>query len=363
MKKLLKILISHIDLDGYGSNILFRQVGFDDIMEFNFDNGESIENGIDEVFDAILRFNNENFAEHGGAETEIFIVDICPSKEKLEMLAQIVSVKAIHIFDHHMTNITKTEGVNKVTATIVTKHDDGSVASGTSLFYEAMQERYHPFCTDFSHYISTLVKYIKCYDTYEWKNMGNEGLLCKELNVFFNMFENKNDFVDFMLNKPHLTHVSQFKEFQHVFDEAIQLIVKQKLMTEQALIDEILNDPDSVYHGTLMEYHNDGPGEKYNVVYYIQDKRFETISELAFQYLTKYEDVDVFIGIDLKTKVFGFRTIKEHINTAELFAKPIGGGGHPKASGAPLFRRYVSDAIARFIIDSLSDAFNSIDFN
>jgi len=58
--------------------------------------------------------------------------------------------------------------------------------------------------------------------------------------------------------------------------------------------------------------------------------------ELAVQFLTKHPQFDVFVGVSLTFKNLAFRTIREDIDTAEIFAKPGGGGGHPKASGCPI---------------------------
>jgi len=364
MKKILHVLISHIDLDGYGANFLFRKIGFDNVLEFNFDNGESIENGVDEVYDAILKFNNENFAESGDPETYIFIVDICPSKEKLMKLASIPTVNTIHIFDHHMTNVPKTEGVPKAVTNFKTKHDNGSVASGTSIFYEAMlrSEIERPFGYDHNGYIGTLVKYIACYDTYEWKNMGHEGKLCKELQTFFMMFEDKEEFLQFMLNQPHRAYIADLDgQYQHVFDGSIQMMVKQKLIAEQKYIDTILNDPNAVYIGNIF-YDTDRPimdsdnkvqvgweQESHSAAFYIHDKRLGSMSEIANQYLVKNTNIDVFVAIDLRDKSFGFRTIRDDINTAVLFAEPNGGGGHPKASGCPMDSSIASQYLRDFV--------------
>jgi oligoribonuclease NrnB/cAMP/cGMP phosphodiesterase (DHH superfamily) len=60
------------------------------------------------------------------------------------------------------------------------------------------------------------------------------------------------------------------------------------------------------------------------------------ISELAFQFLTKNPEIDVFVGINIGGGELGFRCIRDDLDTGGIFAKPMGGGGHPKASGCPL---------------------------
>lgn len=357
MRKQLKVLISHVDLDGYGANILFRYMNFDNVMIYNFDNGPSIENGIDVVYEDIRHYINSNFAS-GGVDVEIFIVDICPSREMLTLLAQLVCVRCIYVFDHHMTNQEKTIDVDKVIAEFRTTslNDRKVVASGTSIFYDFLNEKYS--FTDTCNYISTLVRYISCYDTYEWKKMGNEGLLCKELNVFFNMFENKEAFVDYMLTQPAVFHISPFNGLQHVFNGTSQLLVRQKMLIEQSIIDSVLNDPNSIYRGIILQSETGGIGyTRYKAAYYIMDNRLDSISEVGNQYLVKNVDIDVFVGIDLRNKTLGFRTIDPTINTAEFFAKPLDGGGHPKASGAPLPENYVSDVLEKLIRDTVGGSF------
>ena len=61
------------------------------------------------------------------------------------------------------------------------------------------------------------------------------------------------------------------------------------------------------------------------------------ISEVAYQFLQKYPEYDVFASFTLaRGGEFSFRTQNENIDAGAVFAKPIGGGGHPKASGSPV---------------------------
>ena len=78
------------------------------------------------------------------------------------------------------------------------------------------------------------------------------------------------------------------------------------------------------------------------------------MSELAHQFLTKHPEFDIFVSFSLwKGGEFSFRTIKDDLDLGKDVASPIGGGGHPKASGAQINDEF-RDELMNMIINYLN---------
>jgi hypothetical protein len=62
----------------------------------------------------------------------------------------------------------------------------------------------------------------------------------------------------------------------------------------------------------------------------------EYIPEIMYQYTNAHPGIDVFITVDLRRGTISFDTTCDDIDTAALFAIPLGGEGSPRSSSAPL---------------------------
>ena len=322
-----EVLLTHTDLDGAGCRIIYElrmlYSGLDKNKDWKVyhcnNNGPKGINAISE--DLIV-------SKEIGGETIVTIADICPSKEVIEHLRD--HCKEVYIFDHHFTaefakNI---EGIN---ATIVSEASEGlsiRKESGTSLLWLEYVDRatkdknnfmYQMFDTSsVSKYkwdfIAYLVNEIRLYDTYEWKKEND--LIARRLQLLWQLLR---------------------------MDKFCNHYIKRIMMLES---DEKLIYPEyDIFIDAKLDFTNETISNfSKNDCYIIDVKGYKTalvvkatmanVSELAYQFLTKNPDIDIFALFSLYDGgTFAFRTQKDYINMGE-FAESLGGGGHPKSAGA-----------------------------
>lgn len=316
------ILFTHDDLDGAGCRVIFelfmgsleKGKEFDVINCGNLSINTDVQNALDRE-------------DYIGEDTVIYFADICPSIEVATMLLN--RFKRIVICDHHRTNFPITNVISD--AIIMPEDSFGRLESGTSILYRYFCElmmrsnneeefKYlRSFYTGRSGAIlSFFVDTVRSYDTYEWKTTNN--ILAKKLQLLFFLLG-----MDRFCKK----YVDRIRQDTIPSEELIipgdMEFIDAKLEFEQKIIDNItIGD---VYDVEVM-------GLK---TAFMITPIAANISEVAFQFLNKYPQFDLFASMTLaRGGEFSFRTIRDDLDVGEFIAKPIGGGGHPKASGAPL---------------------------
>jgi oligoribonuclease NrnB/cAMP/cGMP phosphodiesterase (DHH superfamily) len=301
------VLFTHCDLDGAGCRIIYeiyyramrKGMTFDVV---NCGNG----NDITEKVETFLEKHKDDMDKN----TEIIFADICPFPETLQMLMN--DFDDIKIFDHHKTALDIKDILPS--AVIVPVNDEGKMECGTSLLYKHFLYDKRPDLTISHSTCCIFVETVRSYDTYEWKETNNMN--AKKMQVLFTMLGMDrfcdNEFVNITNRLP------LFRDHELEFIDA-------KIEYEQKMIDNVT--PDNVISLTVRGYkaalfmHNGSTN----------------ISELGYQFLGKYPEFDIFVGFSMfKKGTFEFRTRRDDIDLGAEIAKPIGGGGHPKASGAPL---------------------------
>lgn len=322
------ILFDHDDLDAAGCRILFTiahhhmKYGKDYII-VNCSN-TLVDESVNETI------NRDDVDEN----TIIYITDICPSREVLEHVAE--KFKTVKIFDHHRTNFFATWVVPD--AVIVPENNLGVLESGTSLLFKhfvqvANNDPLDPRATYFLEsttpdehtanfkFISNLTEHIRSYDTYDWKNTNN--ITAKKLQTLFFMLGMER-FCKRYVNKIIETNIPD-SETDNMIEVNDSDFIDARMENEQRVIDSI--GPDDVYDVSIK-------GLK---AAFILSSAGANISELSSQFLTKYPEYDMFIGFSfIRGGEYSFRCKRDDIDTGGYIAEPIGGGGHPKASGAPL---------------------------
>ena len=168
LQELKVLIISHTDLDGFGSTIIGKHL-------LKYVTYKNLNN--DDVEDYI-----ENIISTGFYLTYdvIFICDLNVSKEYAEKMDSIKDFKEkLVLLDHHE----HAKYLNKYDwAKVVFDHKESK--SGTELFYDYLKENLNE---DIS-YIKDFAELIKIYDIWEWKNKYNgigKGLSAKNLNDLF----------------------------------------------------------------------------------------------------------------------------------------------------------------------------------
>lgn len=327
------ILFTHTDLDGAGCRIIFELIHMDkikgkDYLIINSDN-KSIN---DNVYNTLNEYKNNI-----NKDTEICFADICAKNDCLLYLKE--NFKTIHIWDHHISNMVANEVIEN--ATIIVENDMGIKQCGTSLlfqYYAGLNEKIKIFDKKYNqNLISEFVDTVRSYDTFEWKSTNN--MQAKYLVTLYFLL-NMESFCD-----KYVKILSDVNSKQLISDNDMQFI-KSKLDFEQSVIDKLT--PDHVYQLNLKGYK----------VAFLLGSRGANVSELSHQFLTKYPEFDVFISFRLNEQnSFSFRTIKNNINVAEIFAEPLGGGGH--AAAAANFIGYDTvDELFKILFNKLKETEN-----
>ena len=359
------ILFTHDDLDGAGCRIIYElahqhlQKGTDYLV-VNCPNGGADENVMRVIESGIIDKN-----------TEICFGDIVASRETLEYLVKNFNMPKI--WDHHRTNFFATWIVPD--AVIVPENELGVMQSGTSLMYQyysalAIENPTNTRSKFFSsnyipndkkelvnvvssksglrykiegakkrqEFIGEFIDTIRSYDTYEWKETSN--ITAKKLQTLFILL-GMEKFCEYYLNRIIDMDKHSLTSNDIISKEDIKF-VDAKLENEQRIIDSIT--PDDVYQIYVRGYKTAFALGGFGV----------NVSELAHQFLTKYPEFDIFVSFSLwRGGEFQFRTKRDNIDVGKDIALPIGGGGHPKASGARLDEE-VREEIVQMLINHLN---------
>lgn len=342
---MLKVIqFDHDDLDGAGCRIVFQ------IAHSHLEEGEDYEVihcsnvAVDEIVTKTIERADVN------EDTVIYFTDICASRDVMEIVAK--KFKTVKVFDHHRTNFFVTWIIPD--AVIVPENSMGVLESGTSLLFQhfcelAATDPYDPrslhfldstslkkAVDDFKPYgalapmydkytegidtfkmFSELVCHVRSYDTYEWKESNN--LTAKKLQTLF-----------FLLGmdrfcKRYVNRIENGPNGCEIIDPNDLDFADAKLEYEKRVIDSI--GIDDVYDVSI----------KGMRAAFILSSAGANISEVSHQFLTKHPEFDIFIGFSFsKGGEYSFRTTRDDLDLGATIAQPIGGGGHPKASGAPI---------------------------
>ena len=314
------VLFTHTDLDGVGCEIIYRlarPASPDRII---------ISSEIKNIDKNVMNLLKEI------EPSRITFADICASNDVLLMLKEAGHV--VEIYDHHPTNARCKEVIPEA---IIIPEKDGKMECGTSLLYNHYLMIYKMYQ---SHHIKTqgnpmfdsaydiacmfensdgmlplFVDTVRSYDTYEFKQTGN--ILAKELNVLFSMLGYKR-FADKYVEYLTVRHTE-------LIDSTSLEFVRAKMENEMDIINTFTMG--DIYKFTLN-------GLDCGLIF---GTKGTNISEFGYNFLSTHsDDLDVIILADLQGGTFQMRAVKEGIDLGKDICVPIGGGGHPKAAGAPI---------------------------
>lgn len=334
-----KILFTHVDLDGAGCKILFTlandpsKLG-NDYLVINCEN-----TNVDLLVEKTINENNVD------ANTLIYFADICASREILEMLKD--SGFIVRIYDHHRTNFFATHIFDN--AVIVPENELGVPECGTSLLFKA-------FCNNeitsepMNHYmietyfnsslIEEFVEKVRLWDTYQWKDTND--IDARKLQILFTLLGMER-FCDIYINK-----LINAKQNTLLIDRHDMMFIDARLESEQRAINSITKE--KVYDVNIRGF---------NAAFALS-KDGADVSELGNQFLTKYPEYDMFISFSLfGDGAYSFRSIRDDIDIGKDFALLVGGGGHPKAAGAPITSE-VKEILANTLLENLDPGYEII---
>lgn len=328
------ILFTHDDLDGAGCTIIYTlahrklKEGIDYAI-FNCSNGT--------VDDAVRVALEEEIIT---ADSIVTFADISASRDVLTNLKDNIKCE-VFVFDHHRTNFFVEHILSDDHRRIIPENEFGRQESGTSIlykFYCELEFAKNPIYEGFTSSGNTdlfpiFVDTVRSYDTYEWKDTGN--IEAKRLQTLFILLGMKRfcKIYTHILSKPAPKGGETF-----LISPIHSLFIDAKLENEQNIIDNFTADDVMITNvrGYLTAVLLKSTGANF--------------SELGYQFLRKYPDIDVIAALSMfNGGEFGFRAAKEGIDTGKEIALPLGGGGHPFASGARLPEELKADLANIFI--------------
>lgn len=300
------ILFTHDDLDGAGCRIVYELAHHHLEKGVDYDVVNCPNNGADE---RVMKFIDNGLIDKN---TEICFGDIVASRDTLEYLVNNFSMPKI--WDHHRTNFFATWVVPD--AVIVPENELGKMESGTSLMYQYYSAIDNGIEVKNQNLLSEFVDTVRSYDTYEWKNTDN--ITARKLQILYTLL-GMEIFCEYYIKR------IMNDDSSDLIKNEDSKFIDAKLDNEQRIIDSVT--PDDVYHITVRGYKTAFTLGGFGI----------NVSELAHQFLNKYKEFDIFASFSLwRGGEFSFRTIRDDLDLGKDISTPIGGGGHPKASGAPL---------------------------
>lgn len=300
-------LFTHTDLDGIGCAILaylaFGRENVDieycDYSNVNDKVGEFWENGPVEEYD------------------KVFITDISIGIDLARTIDLYAGDDIWHLFDHHNTAIylNAYDWCQVLDVTPLTHIK----TCGTELFYRYLHvvlDKFPNTDTWTQENIQKFVETVRDWDTWRWKELGEEGIVCKQVNDLFDIY-GREKFIDWIIGKPiRLEYMRKFPNFT---------------ITEWALLKQKQKDIDRyVEEKSKQLFHRvDEVGHTYGVVF--AERYF---SELGNRLCELNTDLAYIAMIDISSGTVSYRTIRDDIDVGGEIAHAYGGGGHPKAAGS-----------------------------
>ena len=318
-------LFSHTDLDGVGCVILAYLAFERENVDVEYCNYDDVDGIIRKFY---LCCNPEDY-------DAIYITDISVDKEVAAEIDLLVTAgQKWKLFDHHATAL----WLNQYKwCEVLVEDETGLKMSGTALFYN-----YLVLNGFFDHYIMNdrvmnnicrFVDIVRDYDTWRWKELGEEGIVCKQVNDLFYIYA-REAFIDWALRR--LKFYGSYPEFPSFRDEDL-LLLEQK----QREIDIYVESKDKQLVEKIDQF-----GHTYGVVF---ADRF--VNELGDRLSELHPELDYIAMIDISHGTISYRTTSEGIDLGGEIAHSHGGGGHRKAAGSQFDISVVRDLVVMEVLE------------
>lgn len=246
---------------------------------------------------------------------EIYITDLTLDKRTCELIMSTGDSQKFHTFDHHAFDLTANTYPFGVA---ISRNDDGVNECATSLFYKYLLERYPQVFNNNA--MKEYTELVRLNDTWDWAITNN--LDAKNLSELQSIL-GRDNYIETMVN----FLKNNTEKFYYTDDQ------KYLLKVEQDRITRYLEDTEkTMFHATLC-------GKRCGIVF------AESHRSILGNYLTeKYSHlIDYVIIINMQQGI-SFRSRSEDTDVSQI-AKIFGGGGHVKASGAPMDNKLKKEVI------------------
>ncbi len=323
-------LFTHTDLDGVGCAILAYLAFGRENVDVEYCNY----NDVNEKVSDFLIYGTP------GEYKNIFITDISVSEELAKTINKYTVDDLWCLFDHHATALL----LNKYDWCEVRVNDTLSKAKtcGTAIFFRHLidMEYFVDFKPETINNIIKFVQIVRDYDTWRWKEIGEEGIVCKQVNDLFYIY-GRDKFIDWTLNHfyNNLSHLHSFP----YFSETDQLLLDNKQKDIDRYVEEKnlslmpVEDKDHHWYGIAF-------ADRY-------------ISELGNRLCEMNPGLEYVAIVNISTGQVSYRTISDDINLGTEIAHAYGGGGHPKAAGSTFDINTAIQKISEIIFHKDNDTY------
>lgn len=319
------MLITHTDLDGVGCAILAYLAYGRENVDVEYCDYDNVNEKVEEFIEQEELFKSYD---------TVFITDISVSDDVANMIDALDTLsRRVHLFDHHDTAIY----LNAYEwCQVLTKNPFINIkTSGTELFYRYLR-CYEPFDHLSANTIENIHRFVgivRDYDTWRWKELGEEGVICKQVNDLFYIY-GREKFIRWAMHQIYTYHEPRKVDFDGKslvvlesegysfpwFSEMDRTLLEQK----QKDIDIYIEQKNKQLFTQL-----DSFGNKYGVVF--AERYF---SELGNRLCEMHPELSYVAMIDISRGAVSYRTIREDIDVGGEIAHSYGGGGHQKAAGS-----------------------------
>ncbi len=303
-------LFTHTDLDGIGCGILAKLA---------FGNEVNIEYcEYDNINENVMNYLNHN----DDSLSHIYITDIRVNEDVAKLLDERGGVV---LLDHHSTAL----GLNKYPWCKVMVEDlSGIKTSGTKMFYHWLGMN---GCLnndlETNEALSKFAELVRNYDTWRWSELGEEGIICKQINDLLYLY-GRDKFITWCISQ---IHDNIFPRL-YASDELI-LSIKQKE------IDSYVEEKNEQLFTSSM------CGKVCGFVF-----AEKYMSELGNRLCKMHPEIDFVAMIDMASQTVSYRAVKDDVDLGNDVAKLFGGGGHPKAAGSEFSKEVLFKTIENIFV-------------
>lgn len=305
-------LFTHTDFDGVGCAIALKSLWGEENVDVTYCDYDKINDKVTNFIEGKTEYPLNDY-------THIFITDISVNEEVAEKLQALnedmETTPFVQLLDHHGT----AEWLNKYDWAFVEPNLRGRPnhkSSGTSLILDFFEHQRPGFKVKPSSSLRRFLEQVRRYDTWEWHNIyDDEGP--KDMNNILYIVGRE----EFVRNR--LASIQNGDGLELTEKEASLLEQRQKEIKEY--IDKKETQLIKVLAGA-----DENDNYQYAGIVFAE----QHISELGNELCKRHADIDYVGIVDMGAMKVSFRTVKE-VDVSEI-AKRLGGGGHPKAAGAPI---------------------------
>lgn len=325
-------LFTHTDLDGVGCAILAYLAFGRENVDVEYCNYNDVN---EKVADYICMLGWQDY-------DQTYITDISITEDLAIIINETNEIYKVCLFDHHKT----AEYLNQFDWCQVLDFmpfTNCVKTSGTQMFYTYLRSQstcLDEFSSRIQRNISKFVDIVRNYDTWRWKELGVEGIVCKQVNDLFYIY-GRDKFIEWSLNHFY-NRVSPLHKFPY-FSEADQLLLDNKQKDIDRYVEEKnlslmpVEDKDHHWFGLVF-------ADRY-------------VSELGNKLCEMNPGLEYVAIVNISTGQVSYRTTSDDINLGTEVAHAYGGGGHPKAAGSTFDINTAIQKISGFIFRKGNDTY------